>query len=405
MTMPEQKKAVVPRLRFPEFRDAGPWEVKRLGEVCDVLQGYGFPHRFQGKQRGKYPFCKVSDVTRAVVENGGHITSAANYIDEEDLLELRAQPLPPGTTIFARIGEALRSNNRAITDVSCVIDNNVGGLKALQDIAIDYFVFCLAQRIDLNEHCGGAVPSVNKTTIESIKVAIPGAGEQQKIADCLSSLDELIELQAKQLEALQAHKKGLMQQLFPREGETTPRLRFPEFRDAGPWEVKRLGELLDYERPDKYIVESDNYEPQGIPVLTANKSFVLGYTSEQNGIYEDLPAIIFDDFTTDKKFVDFPFKVKSSAIKILKPKGENVIRFVFELMNQIQFDPGQHKRYYISEYQHINVLVPNTAEQQKIADCLSSLDELIELQAKQLEALQTHKKGLMQQLFPQEIDL
>jgi len=206
-----------PRLRFPEFRDAGPWEVKRLGDVCDVLQGYGFPHRFQGKQRGKYPFCKVSDVTRAVVENGGHITSAANYIDEEDLLELRAQPLPPGTTIFARIGEALRSNNRAITDVSCVIDNNVGGLKALQDIAIDYFVFCLAQRIDLNEHCGGAVPSVNKTTIESIKVAIPGAGEQQKIADCLSSLDELIELEAKKLEALQTHKKGLMQQLFPQE--------------------------------------------------------------------------------------------------------------------------------------------------------------------------------------------
>jgi type I restriction enzyme S subunit len=180
MTMPEQKKAVVPRLRFPEFRDAGPWEVKRLGDVCDVLQGYGFPHRFQGKQRGKYPFCKVSDVTRAVVENGGHITSAANYIDEEDLLELRAQPLPPGTTIFARIGEALRSNNRAITDVSCVIDNNVCGLKALQDIAIDYFVFCLAQRIDLNEHCGGAVPSVNKTTIESIKVAIPGAFPNNK---------------------------------------------------------------------------------------------------------------------------------------------------------------------------------------------------------------------------------
>jgi type I restriction enzyme S subunit len=181
-----------------------------------------------------------------------------------------------------------------------------------------------------------------------------------------------------------------------------PRLRFPEFRDAGPWEVKQLGELLDYERPDKYIVESDNYEPQGIPVLTANKSFVLGYTSEQNGIYEDLPAIIFDDFTTDKKFVDFPFKVKSSAIKILKPKGENVIRFVFELMNLIQFDPGQHKRYYISEYQHISVLVPNTAEQQKIADCLSSPDELIELEAKKLEALQAHKQGLMQQLFPRE---
>jgi type I restriction enzyme S subunit len=409
MTMPEQKKAVVPRLRFPEFRDAGPWEVKRLGDVCDVLQGYGFPHRFQGKQRGKYPFCKVSDVTRAVVENGGHITSAANYIDEEDLLELRAQPLPPGTTIFARIGEALRSNNRAITDVSCVIDNNVGGLKALQDIAIDYFVFCLAQRIDLNEHCGGAVPSVNKTTIESIKVAIPGAGEQQKIADCLSSLDELIELEAKQLEALQAHKKGLMQQLFPREGETTPRLRFPEFRNAGPWEVMRLEDYIEQKAGDSKLIKGKLHSALGdgrFPGFSASGQDVWLDTFEHAG-----PAIIVSAvgarcgrcFLADGKW---------SAIAnthILFPQKSDIdIRFLFEVVTQDGFwiISGSGQPFVkVRDSLRQEVLLPSLPEQQKIADCLSSLDELIELQAKQLEALQTHKKGLMQQLFPQEIDL
>ena len=183
-----------------------------------------------------------------------------------------------------------------------------------------------------------------------------------------------------------------------------PRLRFPEFRDVGEWEVKPLHQLLIFERPDKYIVHIDNYCTQGTPVLTANKSFILGYTAEKDGIYESVPAIIFDDFTTDKKYVDFPFKVKSSAIKILKQKGNNNIRFLFESMNLIRFDPQQHKRYYISQYQNIHIPVPDIKEQQKIADCLSSLDEVIDLEAQKLEALKAHKKGLMQQLFPQEVD-
>jgi type I restriction enzyme S subunit len=420
MTMPEQKKAVVPRLRFPEFRDAGPWEVKRLGDVCDVLQGYGFPHRFQGKQRGKYPFCKVSDVTRAVVENGGHITSAANYIDEEDLLELRAQPLPPGTTIFARIGEALRSNNRAITDVSCVIDNNVGGLKALQDIAIDYFVFCLAQRIDLNEHCGGAVPSVNKTTIESIKVAIPGAGEQQKIADCLSSLDELIELEAKQLEALQAHKKGLMQQLFPRESETTPRLRFPEFRDAGPWEVKRLGDVCEVnpaspDLPDDFIyIDLESVESGRLlrknRVKRDNAPIRAQRLLKQGDIlYQTVRPYQRNNllFTID----DGEEYVASTGYAQLRAYESG--RFLFQLLHTDAFvyqvlarcTGTNYPAINSSDLEIISVPFPSLCEQQKIADCLSSLDELIELQAKQLESLQTHKKGLMQQLFPQGIDL
>jgi len=123
----------------------------------------------------------------------------------------------------------------------------------------------------------------------------------------------------------------------------------------GEWELKKLGEVLDYERPNKYIVNSENYIDSGIPVLTANKSFILGYTNQAEGVFENLPAIIFDDFTTDKKYVNFPFKVKSSAIKILRPKEKDNLKFIFELMSLIRFEAKEHKRYYISAYQNLTV--------------------------------------------------
>lgn len=185
--------------------------------------------------------------------------------------------------------------------------------------------------------------------------------------------------------------------------EIVPKFRFPKYVNSEQWISTELSSLLDYERPDLYIVESDNYKNEGIPVLTANKSFILGYTDEKNNIYSRVPVIIFDDFTTEKKYVDFPFKVKSSAIKILKPKGNNVLKFVFELMNTINFEAKEHKRYYISTYQKLFVYVPkDVKEQQNIADCLSSIDDLIDAESRKLKALEKYKKGLMQKLFPAE---
>ncbi|MDY6822339.1 MAG: restriction endonuclease subunit S [Thermodesulfobacteriota bacterium] len=181
----------------------------------------------------------------------------------------------------------------------------------------------------------------------------------------------------------------------------TPRLRFPEFRDKPGWEPTPLSALLDYEQPGKYIVQDSNYQDTGTPVLTANKSFVLGHTAEITDAFEDVPVIIFDDFTTDKKYVDFPFKVKSSAIKILRSRGKDELKLIYELMSRIRFDPAQHKRYYISEYQNLEIALPSPPEQQKIAECLSSLDGVIAAEGRKLAALRDHKRGLMQQLFPQ----
>ena len=179
-----------------------------------------------------------------------------------------------------------------------------------------------------------------------------------------------------------------------------PKIRFPEF--TGEWVEKKLGEVLDYEQPQRYLVNSENYKTQGIPVLTAGKTFILGYTDETEGVYSNLPVIIFDDFVTESKFVTFPFKAKSSAMKMLKLSDENNdLRMIYESMQMLKYPVKEHKRYWISEYSQLKILLPSLPEQQKIASCLSELDALIEAQGKKVGALKEKKKGMMQQLVPQ----
>ncbi len=253
-----------PKQRFPEFRDAGEWAEKRLADIGDVLQGFGFPMKFQGKKEGKYPFYKVSDISITLLHGSYFIGSSANYVDDEILLKLKAKTIPIGTTIFAKIGEAIRLNRRTITTRECVIDNNTAGIKAIRGKATDAFIFNLLSQIDLIDYSGGVVPSVNKTSLENINVLCPLIDEQQRIADCLSSVDDLITAQGQKIDALKVHKKGLIQQLFPAEGKTVPNLRFPEFRNAKEWEEKPLGQIVKFlDGQRKPIKQSDRAYMQG----------------------------------------------------------------------------------------------------------------------------------------------
>lgn len=183
-----------------------------------------------------------------------------------------------------------------------------------------------------------------------------------------------------------------------------PKLRFPEFREAGEWKQENLGSLLDYQQPTNYLVSGTNYnDAHKTPVLTAGKTFILGYTNELHGIFnEGLPVIIFDDFTTATQFVDFPFKAKSSAMKILQAKNKVNIKFMYEALQRVSYEVSAHERHWISKFAPMTILVPHPEEQQKIADCLTSLDDLIRLEAEKLDAIKAHKKGLMQHLFPAE---
>lgn len=211
---------------------------------------------------------------------------------------------------------------------------------------------------------------LSKTEFLEIKVPCPPYKEQVKIAKMLLKYDEYLSLLNKRVKLEKQRKKWHLNKLLKKE---------ICFNIKEEWYEKKIIDLLKYEQPDKYISnEIIPYDKKLIPVLTANKSFILGSTKDKQGIYKDIPVIIFDDFTTNKKYVDFPFKVRSSALKILSPKTKDVnLKYVFELMMMLKFVLGDHKRYYISEYQHIKVKIPSIEVQNKIADFSKLFDKKI----------------------------
>ena len=142
----------------------------------------------------------------------------------------------------------------------------------------------------------------------------------------------------------------------------------------GEWTLKRLGDLLDYEQPGPYIVSGAIQESGAVPVLTAGKTFILGYTNELNGRYSGTPAIIFDDFTTATQWIDEPFKVKSSACKILTAReGVANLRFMASVLRSLQQSPQDHKRHWISVFADIEVVVPSYREQCLIAEIFEDI--------------------------------
>ena len=171
------------------------------------------------------------------------------------------------------------------------------------------------------------------------------------------------------------------------------------------WQEYSLGELLPYEQPTPYIVESTDYNNNyKTPVLTAGKSFIIGYTNEPNGIYDKVPVIIFDDFTTSTQYVNFPFKVKSSAMKILTAKADLVLpKFIFYRMQLIEFDHSTHKRYWIQQYSKIKVRIPLLKEQEriveKIEELFSELDSGVETLKKIKQQLAVYRQAVLKTAF------
>lgn len=166
-----------------------------------------------------------------------------------------------------------------------------------------------------------------------------------------------------------------------------------------------LGDLLSYEQPTPYIVESTDYNDKyDTPVLTAGKSFILGYTNEQTGIYDKLPVIIFDDFTTASRYVNFPFKVKSSAMKILTANMDIVLpKYIYYRMQIIQFDHSTHKRYWIQQYSKIKVAIPPLEEQQRIVarieELFSQLDDAEATLQKAKAQLALYRQAVLKEAF------
>lgn len=179
------------------------------------------------------------------------------------------------------------------------------------------------------------------------------------------------------------------------------------------WKKIPLMDAVDYEQPNPYIVTTKIKETGTYPVLTPGKSFVKGYTDEVNDVYTQVPVIIFDDFTTANKYVDFHFKVKSSAMKILKNKSSNInIKYVFYQMSLIKINASTHKRYYISEYQHIPFLFPFKGDSidvdtqntivDKIEAQFSLIDKTEDIIAKSLKKATLLRKSILKSAFLKE---
>ncbi|MBE9852296.1 restriction endonuclease subunit S [Campylobacter concisus] len=249
-------------------------------------------------------------------------------------------------------------------------------IKSQENRVIIKFVyhFLLSKQEKIyNMKQGAGIPHVYAKDVSKIKLPVPPMEVQREI---VRILDSFTLLTAELTAELKARKK---QYEFYRDFL----LSFDELdKNGGGCELKMLGEILGYTQPANFIVNDTNYKEKfGIPVLTAGQSFLLGYTNETFGIYKALenPTIIFDDFTTSFQWVDFDFKVKSSAIKILNNRDNQKtnFRFVYYAMRCIKFEPTNHERYWISKYSKIKIPIPSLQTQQKVVDILDKFDTLV----------------------------
>ena len=391
----------VPKLRFPEFKDAGEWEEKKLGEVC-------------GYENGKAHENHVADVGKYVVVNSKFISTEGEtrkYSDngfclarKEDVLMVLSD-VPNGRAI-AKCYFVEEDNLYTVNQRICVIrpNNTVGRfLFYFLDRNLFYLAF----------DDGVKQTNLRKDDVISCPIPLPSLPEQQKIADCLSSLDDLISAETKKLETLKIHKKGLMQQLFPAEGESVPKLRFPEFKDAGEWEEKKLGEVSTFINQKVSLEEvtlfnyisTENILPDYCGVVMASKlpslSSVIRFIKDDiliSNIRPYLKKVWLADknggASNDVIVIRSKTNLYNQYLAFLL-KNDEFISYVMKGAKGVKMPRGD-----ISLMREYPILLPTLPEQQKIADCLSSLDDLISAETKKLETLKIHKKGLMQQLFP-----
>lgn len=351
----DKKVLNVPALRFPEFTEE--WREYAIGNVLSIGNGRDYKHLHNG------------DIP--VFGTGGYMTSVDDFLYDGESVFIGRK----GT-----INKPLYYNGKFWTVDTLFYTHSFVNV-------LPKFAYCLFQTINwLKYNEASGVPSLSKATIEKIKVRVPSMDEQGKLSNQLFLLDKRIEVQNKIIDKLQSLIKGLRNEIF--------------------WKLRKnvgfnamIGDVLDYEQPQSYIVEDTEYIDKGTPVLTANKAFILGYTSETEGIYDKGDCIIFDDFTLDSKYVDFPFKVKSSAIKILSAENKELLRYTFEFLKYLDLSTSEHKRHYIAETQNQEFILPTTQIVRTIAHTFSILSLRMETAIKQRLLFEKQKQYLLRQMF------
>ena len=380
----EHKKLNVPNLRFPEF--SGEWEEFGLSELLDFKNGLNpKPDKF-GKG---IKFISVMDILNNAVITYDCIKASVD-VTEKELSDFSVEK---GDMLFQRSSETLEDVGRAnvyMDDKTAVFGGFVIRGKKKGEYDPQYFNYLLrspfARKRIIPMGAGAQHFNIGQEGLSKVKLHFANIEEQNKIGKMLSLLDERISIQSKIIDKLQSLIKGIRNDVF---GKLRKNIGFNAV----------VGDVLDYEQPQSYIIEDTEYTNEGTPVLTANKAFVLGYTLETDGIYDKGDCIIFDDFTLDCKYVDFPFKVKSSAIKILTAKNKELLHYTFEFLKYLDLSTEEHKRHYIAETQNQEFILPTEQMVKTIAHIFSILSLRMETAVKQRDEFEKQKQYLLRQMF------
>ncbi len=397
--MNKEANKLIPEIRFPEFKNEGEWDEKNFEDLFEIGNGRDYKHL----EKGNIP----------VYGSGGYMLSVNDFLYN---------------------GESVCIGRKGTIDKPMFLTGKFWTVDTLfythsfKDCFPKYIHFVF-QNIDWLKHNeAGGVPSLSKTNLNKIKTSVPRLKEQQKIASFLSSLDEVIAAQSKKLELLKNHKKGLMQNLFPQEGETVPKFRFKEFVKDGNWVVTKLGDLIEIKGRigyRGYTLEDIVSRGEGAISMSPSNINEFGTLSFAKSTYitwakyEESPEIMLENgFTvlvkTGSTYGKLAFiknlKEKTTInpqLVVLKPKKvDNYFLYLLVANAAIQKQinatvvGGAIPTLSQESISNFEILVPKPKEQEKIAECLSSLNELIISQTEKIEQLQFHKKGLMQGLFP-----
>lgn len=389
--MRNEKTKLVPKLRFPEFLDAADWEVEKVDSLVDAVTPpkklptsmYASVGTFPIVDQSQSDICGWTDDEEALIQEGLPLIV---FGDHTCILKLVTRPFAQGS-------------------------DGIKILKTRSKVGAPYLYQFLSYRPVVTEEYKRHY-SILKEKIAFFPEF--SSGEQQKIADCLSSLDLAVAAQARKVDALKTHKKGLMQQLFPREGETQPRLRFPEFQNAGDWKKTKLGKLVEIQ---------SGYSPSGY-ALSSNGEYAFVKVEDLNNCikYQVSGREFCDDSDGVVPTNSILFPKRGAAIELnkiritakeilidtnlmaLTPKDGLKVEFLYYFLSNVGLshiaDTSTIPQINNKHITPFDLRLPEEAEQQRIASCLSSLDAQISAETQKLEALKTHKQGLMQQLFP-----
>lgn len=362
------------------------WEVKRLGEI-GIFYGGGTPSKSIDEYwHGDIPWISSADL----IENDIYWCNINRFITLEAVRNSSTQIIPQNSIlIVTRVGVgkvAVAPCDLCVSQDYICLQNS-----GMNTIFLAYEIMQRMKNI-VSQIQGTSIKGISINEVKKIQLPLPPLAEQEKIAEILSTWDKAIEKQTQLIQKLELLKKGLMQQLL------TGKKRLPGFYKK--WAEIELGEILSYEQPTLYLVHDVNYQNNyKIPVLTAGKTFILGYTNEENGICKNIPVILFDDFTTDSRYINFEFKIKSSATKLLRAKGQNNLYFIYCALQCFKYTIGGHERHWISKFQYLTISLPSIEEQIAIVEVMDVADRKIELAQQKLEQLRQQKHGLMQQLL------